>query len=188
MNRPATKRIALCGCLLFSLHASAFEVRVNKDARRIADFEQRVSAYVKLHKKAQAGLPQLTTTESPEKITDTEGELAARIRALRRHAKQGEIFTPQITREFHRLIGISWQGSDAAHMKATLQRSEPVQIPLHVNSAYPAHIPLQSTPPTLLQNLPVLPKELEYRVVSHRLVLRDVAADLIVDFTEAFIP
>ena len=37
-------------------------------------------------------------------------------------------------------------------------------------------------PPSLLLNLPKLPKELEYRFVDHELIVRDVAANLIVDF------
>jgi hypothetical protein len=36
-------------------------------------------------------------------------------------------------------------------------------------------------PPSLLLNLPELPKELEYRFVGRELVLRDSAANLIVD-------
>jgi hypothetical protein len=40
----------------------------------------------------------------------------------------------------------------------------------------------------LLENLPSLPKELEYRVIGHNLVLRDARANLIVDFIERAIP
>ena len=40
---------------------------------------------------------------------------------------------------------------------------------------------LQSTPPTLLSDLPKLPSELEYRIVGRELVLLDTAANLIVD-------
>jgi hypothetical protein len=40
---------------------------------------------------------------------------------------------------------------------------------------------LQSTPPTLLANLPRLPGELEYRIVGQTLVLYDVSSDLIAD-------
>ena len=36
-------------------------------------------------------------------------------------------------------------------------------------------------PPSLLLNLPKLPKELEYRFVGRELILRDIAANLIVD-------
>jgi hypothetical protein len=185
MNKVFFVAIALCACLVFSLQA--FETRVNADSKRVADFESRVNAYLNLHNKARAGLP-TKLTSAPEEIASRQHELAAKIRALRPEAKRGEIFSPSISAEFRRLIKISWQGSDARHMKASFEHSEPVHIPLRVNSAYPTGVPLQSTPPTLLQNLPPLPKELEYRVVGRRLVQRDIAADLIVDFTDDIIP
>ena len=70
----------------------------------------------------------------------------------------------------------------------SLRRSEPVRIPLRVNDTYPEKLPLQTTPPTLLLNLPKLPEELDYRVVGNNLVLRDVEANLIVDFIPQAIP
>jgi hypothetical protein len=53
---------------------------------------------------------------------------------------------------------------------------------LHVNATYPVKVPLQSTPPTLLLDLSQLPSEVEYRIVGRDLVLRDVGANLVVDF------
>jgi hypothetical protein len=73
-------------------------------------------------------------------------------------------------------------------VQASLKRAEPVQWKLRVNDSFPAHLPLQSTPPTVLANLPKLPPELEYRVVGHGLVLRDVDANLVIDYIAAAIP
>jgi hypothetical protein len=53
---------------------------------------------------------------------------------------------------------------------------------LKVNSRYPATAPLPTVPPNLLVRLPQLPEELEYRIVNRDLILRDVNANLIVDF------
>jgi hypothetical protein len=61
-------------------------------------------------------------------------------------------------------------------------------LALHVNQVYPQGIPLQSTPPTLLLNLPTLPKELEYRIVGRNLVLHDIVPNIIVDFIPDAIP
>jgi len=155
-------------------------------AYRLATHGARVP--VQFTNKARAGLSEHKPTNSTEEITSRQRELAAKIRALRPEAKRGDIFTTSISAEFHRLIGMSWKGSDARHMKASFEHSEPVRVPLQINREYPAGIPLQSTPPTLLRNLPTLPKELEYRVVGRRLVLRDITADLIVDFTGDIIP
>jgi hypothetical protein len=159
---------------------------VNKDAQRIVDFQARAAEYVKLHNKARSGLPPLKTNDSAEASSGGEHQLAERIRALRPDAKHGSIFNPSISSEFRRLATISSQGNSGKHIETSLARSEPVRLPIHVNAAYPPSAPLQSTPPTLLQNLPPLPKELEYRLVGRRLVLRDIEANLIVDYVENF--
>ena len=73
-------------------------------------------------------------------------------------------------------------------MRQSLRRSEPVAVPLRVNESYPESVPLQTTPPSLLRNLPKLPPELEYRVVGRALVLRDTGANLIVDLLPNALP
>jgi hypothetical protein len=50
-----------------------------------------------------------------------------------------------------------------------------------VNQPYPANLPLVSVPAKLLAQLPMLPEELEYRLVDRRLLLRDRDANLVVD-------
>ena len=101
----------------------------------------------------------------------------------RLNAKQGDVFTPEIAGYFKRQIAATLNGAHGAQIRASMQRAEPVHgIPVKVNGKYPANVPLQSTPPSLLLNLPQLPKELEYRVANRDLVLRDKQANLIVDF------
>ena len=101
---------------------------------------------------------------------------------------QGNIFTPDIAAEFRRLIGLAMQGHDASHVHQSLQHAEPVRVRIAVNEAYPAGVALQSTPPTLLMNLPALPQELDYRVVGNNLILRDAKANLVIDFFPDAIP
>ena len=155
---------------------------VNRDAAIGAEFEKRVADYMKIHEKAQAGLVAPKSTESPVQISEFQHQLAARIRVLRPNAKQGDIFTPAITGVFHRLVAIAMHGSDGARIRTSFERAEPIEgVHLDVNQAYPDGMPLQSMPPSLLLNLPKLPKELEYRFVGRELILRDIAANLIVD-------
>ncbi len=188
MSRIIPKRAGFYAGLLAWSVGIASGQRVNVGAQHIADFQQRVEAYVKLRNEATAGMPGQKSTDSPGKMGDQERELAQRIRSLRPSARKGDIFTPEISAEFLRLIRLAWRSSDAAQMRRSLARAEPVSITIHINDAYPAAIPLQSMPPTLLENLPSLPKELEYRVIGHNLVLRDARANLIVDFIERAIP
>jgi hypothetical protein len=79
-------------------------------------------------------------------------------------------------------------GPHGADIRASLRRAEPVKIQLQINQSYPDNVPLQSTPPSLLLNLPELPKGLEYRLLGNELVLRDADADIIVDYISNALP
>jgi hypothetical protein len=185
MTRPAVVLVVAC---IAPVLARSQET-VNPGSAILADFSKRVAAYVDLHKKARAEGKGLKPTRSPEEITHYEHQLAHRIRKLREDAQQGAIFTPEISAEFRRLIGIAMQGNRGTRVQQSLNHAEPVHLPtLRVNNEYPEGVPLQSTPPTVLANFPPLPPEVEYRVVGHDLVLRDLDANLVVDILHNVIP
>ena len=167
------------------LHAAD---EISRNLAVIDDFENRVEAYATLHRAAQAQSPAVKQTNSAAAILDGQHLLAAQIRQKRQGAVQGNIFSPEISQEFRRLAGTATHGPAAGRVKKSLKRAEPVKLALRINEAYSQRTPLQSVPPTLLQNLPKLPPELEDRVVGHALVLRDIGANLIVDFIPNLIP
>jgi hypothetical protein len=178
----------LCSVLTAGSPAVAYgqEARVNEDAALVQIFEERVAAYVKAAKSAQEGLPPLRAREKKQDLVQHQEQLAGRIRAAREGAKQGDICSPEIAGELRRLIGLALQGGNASRVRQSLRSAEPVRLALKVNAPFP--LPLQSTPPTLLLNLPRLPEELEYRVVGTTLVLRDTTANTIVDFVPDALP
>ena len=74
-------------------------------------------------------------------------------------------------------------------MKKGLRDTEPSpSTPIAVNADYPMDQPVQSMPPSLLQQLPQLPRGLEYRFVGRTLIMRDVEANLIVDYLNEALP
>lgn len=188
--RAASVVLAVVYCpVLCAQTASHGTPAVNQDSLVAASFENSVKEYVKLHNKAKAGLPKLKPTDSAHQINQYQRLLATRIRAARSDAKPGDMFTPEVSQLFKRLIATTFQGPDAAKIRASLRNAEPVSnIPLQVNAVYPERLPLQSTPPSVLMNLPELPPELDYRIVGHDLVLRDVGGNIIVDFITSAIP
>ena len=152
----------------------------SNDAQIVKDFEARVASYVDLEQK-QAGSPK--STDSPSRLAEQRDQLAEKMRSARAEAKQGDIFTPEISQYFRRQIAATLSGPQGAKIRASLRHAEPIQqIPLQVNAKYPQKTPLQSTPPTLLLNLPRLPDKLQYRIVGNALLLYDPGADLIVDW------
>jgi hypothetical protein len=162
---------------------------VNQDSLALQDFDKRVANYLSIHNQAKSELPASKSTTSSEKIVDHRREMGPKLQAARPEAKQGQIFTPEISRVFRRLIATPFNGPDGRRIRASLRRAEPVKgVQLRANEKYPERIPLQSTPPTLLMDLPKLPPELDYRIVGRSLVLRDVAANMIVDFLPDALP
>ena len=173
--------MAVLSCALFAGGTGRSD-----DAQVVKDFEARVSNYCDLHKK-EAGDGK--STDSPEKLKQQREQIVAKMQAARPAAKQGDIFSPQITGYFRRQIAATLAGHDGAKIRASLRNAEPLQgINVQVNGRYPEKAPLQSTPPTLLLNLPRLPQELQYRIVNRDLVLSDTGADMIVDFIQDAIP
>jgi hypothetical protein len=128
------------------------------------------------------------STNTPAKITSAQRELANKIRVARAGAKQGGVFTPEISEYIRRQIALSLDGQDGERVRASLRHAEPVNITLQINESYPDNVPLQSTPPSLLLSLPELPKGLEYRLVGRELVLRDVDANIVVDYVANALP
>jgi len=89
---------------------------------------------------------------------------------------------------FRNQVKSSFRGPDGRNICATLEHSEPIPgLTLRVNDSYPP-LPLQTMPAGLLQRLPLLPKELEYRIIGHDLVLHDIEPNIIVDFIPGVIP
>ncbi len=161
----------------------------NPDSLVISGYEKQVAEYMKLHKKEEAGLPALKATGSPHQINEHQRLLAAKIHDARLQAKQGAVFDPDVSRLFKQLIGQAYRAANPSKVTASLRHDEPVSdVHLQVNAAYPENVPLQTTPPSILLNLPPLPSELEYRIVGQTLVLRDRGANLIVDYIPGAIP
>lgn len=151
-----------------------------------ADLQKRAKQYLDFRKNVAGTAPRPTST--PSDITKAQKKLADKIRVARAGVNQGAIFTPEIAEYMRGQIKSTLNGPDGEKIRASLQHAEPVNITLQVNESYPEKVPLQSTPPSLLQNLPELPKGLEYRLVGRELVLRDVDANIIVDYVPNALP
>jgi len=159
-----------------------------QDTQASAALQSHLAQYRKLRQKAASGVPKLKPKSSPQAIENNQRMLAHKIQEAREHEPQGNIFTPPIAAEFKRLIAETMKGPDAVTIRQSLARGEPVKLNLEANHEYPKGIPLQTTPPSLLRNLPKLPEGYEYRVVNHSLLLLDVGANLIVDLIPNVIP
>jgi len=147
----------------------------------VLDFKERIQAYLKVHNDAESKVPKLKETNDPAKVHDREAALGAMIRRMRTSAREGEVFGTSFREVLAREVRQDFLERSAADRKA-LMIEVPTRTRIAVNTTYPTQLPLATFPPRLLQRLPDLPPELEYRIVGKNLILRDTGADLIVDF------
>lgn len=154
----------------------------NREAQILKSFTDRVQAYVDLHNRLEATLPPLANDSTPEQIKSHQQALARLIRAGRPKAAQGELFTSDVRQVLRRTITRALRRPGGAASLDDLSEATPVRIRLDVNASYPADAPLTTVPPNLLQVLPRLPDEVEFRFVQRDLILRDTHANVIVDF------
>jgi hypothetical protein len=178
----------------------AADQNANPDALVLVDFQKRIDSYMAVHKDAAKDVPSQKETNDATKIKAVQEALGAKIRAARATAKSGDILTPEVRNKFRRLMypvvqGPAAQGTSGsakavkADVKDELKENSEEQkeeggkpVVLKVNATYPPDAPLPSTPPQVLMNLPKLPEQLEYRIVGKTLIIRDVDANIIVDF------
>lgn len=171
--------------------AAKASIAALSDAERaqLKTFSDEVKQYVTMEKKLPAD--KLSPTKDVQQLEEQRKALRAALQQARPDAKQGEIFGEEVGGVFRKLLRAAMAGPAGRKIRASLNHAEPVgPRDLKVNEVYPnlAGQPLQSVPPTLLSNLPLLPKGLEYRIVDHTLVLRDADANMVVDYLPDALP
>ena len=149
------------------------------------DFTTRVQQYTKLQKT----VPRPRSAAQSGQIVEYRQELARKLQVARSGAKQGDMFTPDISEAFQRVISSVFQGPDGPKVRKTIRQGNPV-LDWHptVNDEYPEALPLTTVPPTLLLQLPTLPRGIAYQIVGHDLVLEDTEARLVIDFIPGALP
>jgi hypothetical protein len=154
---------------------------VNEDAKALAGFLERVNQYATVHQKLENSLPKLSKESTPQQIDTHQRALAKMIQEARPDAKPGDIFTPESQVVIKKLIAKILNGPDGAAIKASVMDENPGVPNLKVNSRYPDEVPVSTIPPQLLEGLPKLPEEMEFRFVGNDMILMDTHAHIIAD-------
>jgi len=169
------------------LDAKSGEAPNPVDDPRFKDFFDHVRAYMKIHDSAEARVAKLKDTSDPKQVSTREKALADEIRVERAGARQGDVFSAAAAKEIGSIVADDFLARPLRIQKAILVEV-PVKVPPAINTDYPTTLPLATVPPSLLQKLPTLPEELEYRFLGRHLIIRDIKANLIVDFIPDVVP
>jgi hypothetical protein len=146
----------------------------------VPEFERRLAIYQDVQNRAIAELPALKRTDDPVEITAREVAMGSAIRAARANAKQGDVISPEIAGYFRRLVKEDLASRTPEEQK--LMKDEIPSFQPSVNQTYPSDYPLATFPATLLKLMPTLPEGFEYRLLTNALIIRDIKANIIIDF------
>jgi hypothetical protein len=152
------------------------------------EFEAHVADYVVLHHKLEATLPALSDRATPEQIDQHQQALVALITTARKDSKRGDFFTPGMEALVRRALEALVGGPGGQSLKATIMDENPGSLDVGVNGRYPDVAPVSSMPAQLLETLPKLPAELEYRFLGKQLALVCTPARIVLDFTPNVLP
>ena len=163
--------------------------RADPMAAVFADFARRVDAYMALRKRITDSIGDLDPTRSQAEIAARAAALGKALIAARPRARPGDIFTPEVATVLATLSKEEYRRrSEPVRETREDHQEELADFVPQVNQIYPTSYPLVTFPPALLRLLPPLPDEIEYRTVGTYLILRDVEANLIIDFMPDAIP
>ena len=153
-------------------------------------FGEQLAAYAALRQRVDFSLP--PAYERPRGVhamLQARATLAVAIKAARPHARQGDFFSPSVATIFCMTIAEALSGvdSDAFFESLYVGDAVPAGLPPRVHDTFPEWA-THEVPLVVLERLPLLPDELEYRLIGRTLVLWDVDADLILDVLPDAIP
>lgn len=155
------------------------------DAQRqtLQHFNVSIQQYVQLHRQIERQLPPLRARSDAHEIVESSNAMASALQTIRAGAREGNIFTPAVASLLRSRIAeaLDARGFTAEQVIAASLEEADAEAPLPaVNGRFPWRRGAEMWP-CVLNALPTLPDELQYRIVGRDLVLIDVHANLVVD-------
>lgn len=149
----------------------------------LKQFATSIQQYVQLHRQIERQLPPLRARSDAQEIAESSNAMASALQTARAGAREGNIFTASVGALLRSRIAeaLDARGLTAAQVIAASLEEADEEAPLPVvNGRFPWTRGAEMFP-CVLNALPDLPDELQYRIVGRDLVLVDVHANLVVD-------
>jgi hypothetical protein len=152
----------------------------------VAEFTARLREYLSMRQEAAPDLLSERLFDDPLEMLFIRDALRRSIRHARPGARAGDLFTPHAASAFRHIIAATAAADhvDPKDIVRVLRGDRlPGAQPPVVNRSYDWRLGTWMWP-ALLQTLPPLPPDLQYRIVDDDLVLIDLRANLVVDILE----
>ena len=159
-------------------------------AALIERFNQRMQAYVAMHRQVERFLPPQQIFTDPAEARRSMVAVADAMRALRPNAAEGDVFDTEIGNLFRDEIwhALRQAGIDPESVVVEMVPEVPGDYPPPAVNGNFSWALANVMPPCVLRALPELPIELQYRFVGVDLVLIDLHANLVVDILRDALP
>ncbi len=183
----ALPMLALAALPAAAQNTTAPRPGVNRQAAAQDEFQQRLNGYLKLREDLSKKLKPLAPTADTAELTSRQESLAAAIRQSRRGAKRGDLIPEAAATLIRQTIVADFEKRQPSARHAALEEVPKGVVPV-INKTYPAKEALPTVPPLLLNNLPRLPDNLQYRFFGRHVVILDGDTQLIIDYIANVLP
>jgi hypothetical protein len=161
--------------------------RANPEAVALAQLQENLRQYLKLRQDLAGKLAPPSSTSSASELAARQESLATALKQARRDAKPGDLIPPVAARQIARTIADDFRRRKPAATKAVFDEVPEALRPA-INKTVPDDAALATVPPLLLNNLPPLPDNLQYRFIRRDVVILDGDTRLIVDYIPSVLP
>lgn len=158
------------------------------ESAAVQQFEAAIDNYIAMRRKLTNEVPRPVPNSTSVELNNASDALAAAVQRSRQNARLGDLFTTPITEVLKRRVDEAVRTTNLRQVLATIDDEEPTIRAPKIHLRFPGASQMATMPASLLNLFPVLPKELEYRIVGRNLVLRDVDAALILDYIPDLFP
>ncbi len=158
------------------------------DTVALQAFHDEIDKYLAMLRKLREELPVLVPNSSAREISATSDVLAAAIQRAKPNARIGDFFKGESGRVITRRVVDVVRTANLGPVLAAIDDEPPTIKAPGIHVRFPAASQMATMPPSILEVLPRLPAELEYRIIGNNLILRDINAALILDYIPGAVP
>jgi hypothetical protein len=158
----------------------------NAQAAAMQEFQQRLQKYLELREALSNKLKSLSPTDGAE-LTARQEALAAAMQTARKGAKQGDLIPAPVAVQIAETVVADYKRRQPTAKRAVLEEVPAAPRPV-INKTYPVQAALPTVPPLLLNSLPKLPDNLQYRFFGRHVVILDGDLQIITDYILNVLP
>jgi hypothetical protein len=159
----------------------------NPQAAALAEFQHRLQEYINLRAELGRKLRPLAPTADSAELASRQDTLAAALREVRKGAKLGDLIPTRVAGQIRNVVAADFDRRNPSTRRAVFEEVPGGVRPV-INKSIPDSTALATVPPLLLNNLPVLPDNLQYRFMDRHVVLVDGDTRLIIDYILNVLP